>query len=354
MKTRPSILLFCAVVLVAIVLIIWYARKQTSMPVATPNVSPAQSATGTATTLQPKLQNKTDAVNISPPVTAPIMRSNSPADVKNGTEQWREMMDTQNTVLIVFYGRLEDQLGSPIVGAEVEGTTIIATGTFYGHTNVSTTSDINGFFTLDAGNGQTIGITPKKKGYAIATTKTSFDYSLRYPDHVIPDPNRPIVIKMWKLQGAEPLVSIHQDYKLRYTDAPTNFDLLSGQTFPSGGDLRITVNRPAGVISGSNPQDWSIAFEVIGGGFVETSPGEAGVTFFAPESGYRASGTFGKNNGPDLIDKMLFIQSRNGQVYSKVHLLFGINTRPDGFMNVTFDGVANTNGSRNWEAAAPQ
>jgi hypothetical protein len=55
-----------------------------------------------------------------------------------------------------------------------------------------------------------------------------------------------------------------------------------------------------------------------------------------------------------LVDEIFFIQSRNGQVYSKVHLLFGINDTPDGFMNITFNGVANTNGSRNWEATAPK
>ena len=33
--------------------------------------------------------------------------------------------------------------------------------------------------------------------------------------------------------------------------------------------------------------------------------------------------------------------SRNGQVYSKVGLSFDINDAPNGYMSVTFDGVAN-------------
>jgi hypothetical protein len=84
-----------------------------------------------------------------------------------------------------------------------------------------------------------------------------------------------------------------------------------------------------------------------------TSFAESQTTYSAPENGYEPSGPFTNNNGPNLVDQMLFLQSRNGQVFSKFHFLFGINTAPDGFMDVTFNGVANTNGSRNWEATAP-
>jgi hypothetical protein len=46
---------------------------------------------------------------------------------------------------------------------------------------------------------------------------------------------------------------------------------------------------------------------------------------------------------------MFFVKSRNGQVYSKVFLSIGINQQPDEPMYVEFRGVANANGSRNWE-----
>ena len=46
---------------------------------------------------------------------------------------------------------------------------------------------------------------------------------------------------------------------------------------------------------------------------------------------------------------MYFIQTRNGQVYSKAWLTFGINEKPDGPMSLELRGLANTNGSRNWE-----
>src|SRR5262249_5183775 len=94
--------------------------------------------------------------------------------------------------------------------------------------------------------------------------------------------------------------------------------------------------------------------EVTDGGFIETSAAESGVTYSAPETGYQHDGTFRNNNGPDLVEERFFVKSRQGRVYAKLYFLFGINDTPDGFIDITFNGVANTNGSRNWEAAAPQ
>jgi hypothetical protein len=56
----------------------------------------------------------------------------------------------------------------------------------------------------------------------------------------------------------------------------------------------------------------------------------------------------------DNIQKVFFLMSRNGQVYSKLSVDFGINDDPSGSMWFRLKGVANTNGSRNWEATAPQ
>jgi hypothetical protein len=172
----------------------------------------------------------------------------------------------------------------------------------------------------------------------------------------VPDQNNPTVIKMWKLQGAEPLVSINQHYKLPYSNAPINFDLVAGKIVPSGGDIKITVNRPAGEISERNRQDWGFEIEAVGGGLME-SGADVVVTYAAPESGYAPSDTLTASNnrhGVELIQQSFFVKSRNGQVYSKLALSFDINSAPDDYMDITFNGVANTNGSRNWEATAPQ
>jgi hypothetical protein len=60
------------------------------------------------------------------------------------------------------------------------------------------------------------------------------------------------------------------------------------------------------------------------------------------------------NTWAQIIRQMLFVQSRNGQVYSKVLFSFRINSNPDDFIYITFSGVANANGSRNWEGSIAQ
>jgi hypothetical protein len=239
-----------------------------------------------------------------------------------------------------------------VAGAKITNSIRVNNGQRGGTDHFSTTSDANGLFEFH-GSGQDIGMMPRKEGYALASPETFFKYS-RLEDHpYVSDANNLTVIKMWKLQGAEPLVSINQHYKLHYTDAPMNFDLLAGTIVPTGGDIRITVTRPAGMISTRNQQDWGLTIEAVNGGLIETFMAESRVTYVAPDNGYQPSATFmmstTDNTWYEAIHQMFFLNSRNGQVYSKVNLSFRLNENPDGFMNITLSGVANMNSSRSWE-----
>ncbi len=72
---------------------------------------------------------------------------------KSRAQQIREGLATLNDMPIVFYGRLEDQFGKPVVGATVTGNTIIYSALRRGSEHVSTQSDENGLFTIKAGKG---------------------------------------------------------------------------------------------------------------------------------------------------------------------------------------------------------
>jgi hypothetical protein len=94
--------------------------------------------------------------------------------------------------------------------------------------------------------------------------------------------------------------------------------------------------------------------QAVDGGLIETSMAEGRVTYQAPRTGYQPSDAFTMstnlpNKWFDGFDKMFFIQSRNGQVYSKVFISFNINQNPNDPMSVRLRGVANPNNSRNWE-----
>jgi len=348
MKIRPSIFLFIVIVVVLIALVLRHGVKK---PVETPPAAAVET-----NTVSPAATASSAPVHMNTPP-AQLATNASMPSTQNKGEKMKEGLAEMNDVPIVFYGRLADQLGGPVVGAQIAASVRIYNGVQSTVEHLAAVSDGNGFFQIQGGKGESLGVVPTKEGYILAATNTYFKYSYMYPDRFSPDPNNPTVIKMWKLQGAEPLVDIGKEYKLPFTSAPIFFDLVAGKIVPTGGDLKITVNRPAGEVSEHNPQDWGFEIEAVDGGLIETSGKESAITFAAPENGYQSSDTVtasSNRHGIGGIQQSFFVKSRNGQVYSKVHLLFGINDTPDGFMDITFSGVANTNGSRNWEATAPK
>jgi hypothetical protein len=351
MKIRRSILIVGAATGLLIVLLVWFTKK------------PKEVATQITPSPQSAVEQPATKSNATPSATPPVAQiataqTQDSTNVQTSPERNKgqiiqEVLSNQNNVPIVFYGKLEDQFGNPVVGAQIAGNTIIYSGFHSGSAHISATSDANGNFEIDAGSGESLGIVPKKPGYALATTTTEFKYSGLYENHHAPDRNNPVVIKMWKLQGAEPLMSIDQHFKIPFTSAPIYFDLTTGKIVENGGDLKITVSRPAGSISERNPQDWAFKIEAVDGGLME-APGDSGVTYQAPDSGYESSDTLtasSNHHGIGVIQQDFFLKCRNGQIYTKVGVTVGINKSPDGPMSIAFNGVANTNGSRNWEGS---
>jgi hypothetical protein len=290
MKIRSSILWLVAGLAVLTALLVLYGRK------------PAQSISqaSTETNVAPSLETEHATVKPNRPAAVPTVRTSAPqtgvAPDTNATmppeqtksEQMKEGLATLNDVPIVFYGKLEDQFGSPVAGAQITGSVRIYNGVGSGAERFSVASDANGFFQLKGGNGESLGVMPRKDGYVLAATNTEFKYSYFYPDsRHTPDPNNPVVIKMRKLQGAEPLVGISKEYKLPFTGSALFFDLLTGKVSDSGGDLRVVVTRASGPISQQVHGDWSIELVPVEGGIMETEFHLARVTFEAPADGYQ-------------------------------------------------------------------
>ena len=128
---------------------------------------------------------------------------------------------------------------------------------------------------------------------------------------------------------------------------------MTGKIVPNGGDIAITVDRPAGIISGHNHQDWSLKIESIDGGLIEVGQ-EEHVTYFAPESGYEPIITYTMSdktsNFFEGLDRSYLFTSRNRQVYGKLDFSFSLNGNPNEEVWFDFKGVANANGSKNLEA----
>jgi hypothetical protein len=265
---------------------------------------------------------------------------------------------------IVFYGKLEDQAADPVAYASIVANKIYHNGAAELSERLFARSDDNGFFQIDAGSGASIEIVPRAPGYALASTNNVAFYTGR--QQARPDPNRPVIIKMWKLQGAEPLAVFDARYRVRpgspiyfdfvtQTIVPTYVDFRTQQVVPSGGDLKITINRSPGIVSPENHPDWSIELETVAdGGLVEVTPAMSATTYWAPTEGYqpkcfvRVSEKTGKEWSPK-VESCFFVQTRDGGVYTKLSLKVAINLNPTEPAEVMLSGVANTNGSCNWE-----
>jgi hypothetical protein len=331
-----------------VALLLWHwMSKPATAPLTVPVETNAnQAASNAARPDVPAADTGTPAADAAASPNAPTPHIEGKAESAIG------ILSTYNDVPIDFYGKLEDQFGRPVAGAVIKGSIMVINGARAGSDLLSTTSDGEGLFQFH-GKGENIGMMPLKAGYALASTETLYKYSRLETHPYTSDPANPTIIKMWRLQGAEPLLLIDQHYKIHYTDAPIAFDLLTGNIVPGGGDVKITVTRPPGVISGRNPRDWSFGIEAVDGGLAE-SDGQEAVTYAAPDSGYQPSAIFSmsvsNNTWYEGLHKGFFLTSRGGQVYAKLGISFRINRMPDDFMYITFGGVANTNGSRNWES----
>jgi hypothetical protein len=253
---------------------------------------------------------------------------------------------------IVFYGKLEDQGKEPVAEAEITGTTVFQNGVEKGRATCSAKSDAGGFFTLEGGVGESVELMPRKQGYALAATNNIQFYAQlrREPS----GSNRPIILRMWKLQGAEPLSAFQGRYKLRAADTPLHYDFVT-QTLTTNGDLKITINRPPGIVSPAERPEWGVEIEGDqAGGLMEVTAKEWATTYWAPATGYQPNYVLlMSTNVPDqwsqTASRRFFVQSREGGVYTKLALNVSINLNPDDPLDLVLYGISNTNGSCNWE-----
>jgi hypothetical protein len=354
MKIRGSIYFLAVFAAVLLVFLLLGRRSEMLPPITGTNITAAFAGQSTKTSTN--VVNQPSFARGSNITMSARNQPNSPrarlASSQGRAALLQEILDA-NDAEIEFYGHLEDQFNNPVALAQVTFAIQYENSRDRGIKRGQAVSDDKGLFTISGFTGADLTVTPSKPGYALATTDTSFRYTQISPGYFVPDANNPTIIKMWKFQGVQPLVAINKTYKLPYTSEPIFFDFVSGNVVPRGGDLEVIITRAPGVITQRNRGDWSINFLAVNGGIAETDQQAAQVTFEAPADGYQNSYVVQMNHDQpkwyDNIQREFFLRSRNGQVYGKFYLDFGINDDANGTMWFQFKGVANAEASRNWE-----
>lgn len=274
--------------------------------------------------------------NVTPlPQSTPLAIS-SP-DPKHPTQRKAEVVQEALTTLnqqrIEFYGHVIDQYNSPIPGAIVHGQIIYNTGPTSGVLKRETTTDNAGLFEFKGLQGRTLDLNIIKPGYQFMPEVDGFDYSKLVSEQKRhhPDPGKPVIFKMWKLQGDVALIPKAKSFDLPADGTPVRIDLITGNIALTAGDLLITLKhstRPAG--QSITRYDWTAELIAVDGGLREERSRLTNM-FEAPADGYVSSVTINMPvsaaDWSRTYNRNFYLKTR-GNIHSRIGI--DIHTIPSG------------------------
>jgi hypothetical protein len=244
-----------------------------------------------------------------------------------------------------LYGKVIDQYGQPVSGAKIQGDVVISEGFMHQRDEVHLTqTDEGGNFSYLGFNGSGLGIWPQKAGYFYNLKLPS-----KRPSNYNPDPNNPVIFTIWKLRGAEPLISYSIDSKIPFDGTPVTFDIAS-QKIDNNGDFRVSLKRsPLMVRRSGEGFDWNLKVEMIHGGLEgENDP----YPYWAPDNGYNSFFIIDMSSNNvawySHVTEDFYIKNAAGQ-YGLMHANIYTALTP---VRVQFDFTFNPSGSQNLEPAS--
>jgi hypothetical protein len=262
-----------------------------------------------------------------------------------------EMMTLADNQSQDFYGKVVDQYGQPVAGADVTLGINLAIGR---GASQKTQTDAAGLFQFTGIKGQSLNITPEKKGFQIEGHGLG-QKGINGPET---SPDNRTIYTMWKLKGPEPMMhkevnsrKIQPDGRVFTLDFVKN-EITEGTN--TAGDILVQIQRPPQV-KPKEQYDWSFVMTAIDGGFIEVT--NDAYLNEAPESGYQqkyqmnryATNVVNFSTYPLYrTDRTFFLKSRGGQVYSHFQIK---DLDPDyrGMAALRIESFINPSGSRNLE-----
>jgi alpha-tubulin suppressor-like RCC1 family protein len=266
------------------------------------------------------------------------------------SELMGESMALQDNQSQDFYGKVVDQHGQPVIGADV--TVQINLGVGRGSTQKVET-DGAGLFECTGLRGQSLTITLEKKGFQIE------GHGLGQHNGTDTAPDNRMVFTMWKLKGPEPM--LHNELnarKIQPDGRVFTIDFLKNEITEGtnvAGDILVQIKRPPAV-KPREQYDWSFVMTAIDGGFIEVTNDI--YLNEAPQSGYQqqyqmnryATNVVNYSTYPLYrTDRTFFLKSRGGKVYGHFHIN---ELDPDyrgGMASLRIESYINPAGSRNLE-----
>jgi hypothetical protein len=222
------------------------------------------------------------------------------------------------------YGKVVDQDGQPVVGAKVRAALERETS-LTDDKEYDTKSDAKGLFHFLGLHGSALDIIPEKAGY-------DFDPKLpcsSRPEFYVPDPTNPLIVTMWKVHGAEPMVHDQKFYRINSDERTFTIDLMKNVKIAgtnTAGDFQIQIQRPAH-IGRKDKFDWSFVMTAIDGGLIEAT--NDAYLNEAPDNGYQSQYKFSMSASEEKViwsnwvkfERNFYLKSRGGKIYGHFHIV---------------------------------
>ncbi len=351
MKIRPLVFWVC-VFAIALLVLLWFTERPNENPVSSHPPADVQAEFENSRTIVKPTREEIERPSHRKITVKPTLAATNPTPIETKEERTRTVLAELNDVPITFYGRVQDQVGKPVVGAEITGSVIIDNGVKEGTKKVSAISDANGVFHLNGGHGESLGVMPRKEGYALTATQTEFKYSHFYPEsRHLPDANNPVVFKMWKLQGGERLVHFQFKARVPCDSKAVRFDLQTSQRVESGGDVIVSVESPIKT-KPTEKYNWKALIQPVDGGLIPYT-GRMESVFLAPEAGYEPEFVVGFQKDAQAwssrFNGSFYLKAHGGGIYGKIDVGIITDAVKDGFIPIMASGYINLSGSRNLE-----
>jgi len=252
-------------------------------------------------------------------------------------------------VPITFYGRVIDQDGKALSGAQIVLSVqrphfdprYIATAQ-YVRSKLNT--DADGRFFLDSITGKGVEIESlTKPGYELEPNARRFFGS------VSGSIDNPVIFRMWGTNIHEKLIGAQKLFHIQPDGTPYVINLNKGTIAESGeGDLKIWIKYAAHPVRGET-NDWACKIEVIDGGLLEEEHSDSSM-YSAPANGYESAfqlqqqikgGQYGS-----IGTRRFYVMLKNGQEYGRmtVELNAPFNDNVPGLIRL--DYAINPTGSR--------
>jgi hypothetical protein len=262
-----------------------------------------------------------------------------------------KQLDAQWQAPITFYGKVIDERGVGVSDAEVQ----LSWNNLSGTPNRKLRTHADGSFEFDGEQGHSLVVTVKKDGYYTSAADNRIFYYGKTANNHSPRSDDPVLFHLHKIRGAERLIQVKRNLKVKRDGTPLLLDLVSGLEGKESPESLKVECWTSDETSAIGSFDWKCRISIPGGGLLQSTNE---FDFVAPPEGYLTHHQFimSKENSETWAreaEAKFFYKTANGNYGSLSFAMIAFNDHfcmvqsflnPTGSPNVEYTG---TNAIRN-------